>query len=102
MKFGVTFPSDNIEPRFLMECARDAEEAGWDGVFVWDGIDGNDPWVTLAAMATVTSRVRLGTIITPISRRRPWKLAQETATLDQLSGGRVVLSVGLGAIDTGF
>ena len=102
MKFGVTFPSDGIEPRDVAALGREAEEAGWDGVFVWDGIDGNDPWVALAAVAMLTERVKLGTIITPISRRRPWKLAQETATLDRLSNGRLILSVGLGAIETGF
>lgn len=102
MQFGVTFPSDAIEPRDVAELGKEAEEAGWDGVFVWDGIDGNDPWVTLAAVATVTSKVKLGTIVTPLSRRRPWKLAQETATLDRLSNGRLILSVGLGAIETGF
>jgi hypothetical protein len=86
----------------VAELGKEAEEAGWDGVFVWDGIDGNDPWVTLAAVATLTSKVKLGTIVTPLSRRRPWKLAQETATLDRLSNGRLILSVGLGAIETGF
>src|SRR5688572_31933454 len=85
--------------------ARAAEEAGWDGVFTWDGmvIQGADPiydpWVTMAAIATITERVRFGAIVTPPSRRRPWKLARETMTLDQLSGGRMVLPVGLGTID---
>ena len=63
---------------------------------------GIDAWVSLTAAAMQTERIRLGTLITPLSRMRPWKLASETATLDNLSGGRVILSVGLGAVDTGF
>lgn len=91
-------------PREAAELAAEAEAAGWDGVFTWDGIalgpmDTYDPWVTMAAMAMRTSRVRLGAVITPPSRRRPWKLARETMTLDRLSDGRLVLPVGLGALD---
>src|SRR5690606_16120542 len=71
-------------------------------VFLWDGIEGHDAWVTLAAIAARTERIRLATMLTPISRRRPWKLAQEAATLDRISGGRVILPVGLGAPETGF
>jgi alkanesulfonate monooxygenase SsuD/methylene tetrahydromethanopterin reductase-like flavin-dependent oxidoreductase (luciferase family) len=102
MRYGVTLPSDNVDPRAIAELAHAAEASDWDGVFVWDGIDGNEPWVTLAAAAMHTERVRLGTMLTPISRRRPWKLAQETSTLDRLSGGRLILPVGLGAPNTGF
>jgi len=92
------------EPRDAAELAREAELAGWDGVFTWDGIavgsvDTYDPWVVIAAMAMRTERVRLGAIVTPPSRRRPWKLARETMTLDRLSGGRLVLPVGLGTLD---
>lgn len=96
------------DPRTLAGLAREAEETGWDGVFYWDGINVGemetyDPWVVMAAMAVVTDRVRLGAIITPPARRRPWKLARETTTLDHLSGGRLVLPVGLGATgDGGF
>jgi alkanesulfonate monooxygenase SsuD/methylene tetrahydromethanopterin reductase-like flavin-dependent oxidoreductase (luciferase family) len=86
----------------VAELAPLAEQAGWDGFFVWDPVWGVDPWVSLAAAAMRTSSIRLGTMITPVSRRRPWKLAGETATLDRLSNGRVILAVGLGAIDTGF
>lgn len=82
--------------------ARAAEAAGWDGFFVWEPVWGIDAWVCLTAAAMVTERIRLGTMITPLSRMRPWKLAGETATLDNLSGGRVLLSVGLGAPDVGF
>lgn len=101
MQFGVTLPYDEA-PQDILAMACDAEAAGWDGVFVWDGITGGDPWVLLAAIAARTERIKLATMLTPISRRRPWKLAQEVATLDQLSGGRVILPVGLGAPDTGF
>ncbi len=101
MQYGVTLPSDAPATE-IVALGVAAEAAGWDGVFVWDGIEGNDPWVVLAAIAAQTARVKLGTMLTPLSRRRPWKLAQETATLDQLSGGRVILAVGLGAPETGF
>jgi alkanesulfonate monooxygenase SsuD/methylene tetrahydromethanopterin reductase-like flavin-dependent oxidoreductase (luciferase family) len=101
MHYGITLPYED-DPRALVDLAVEAEAAGWDGVFVWDGITWNDAWVTLAAIAACTERVRLGTMLTPISRRRPWKLAQESATLDRLSNGRLVLPVGLGAPDTGF
>jgi len=101
MQFGVTLPYDE-DASVTAEMAREAEAAGWDGVFLWDGINGNDAWVVLSAIAVKTERIKLATMLTPISRRRPWKLAQEAATLDQLSGGRVILPVGLGAPNTGF
>lgn len=101
MQFGVTLPYDE-EPAMVLEMALDAEAAGWDGVFLWDGITGHDAWVMLAAIAARTERIKLATMLTPVSRRRPWKLAQEAATLDILSGGRVILPVGLGAPETGF
>ena len=80
--------------------ARSAETAGWDGFFLWDHVAGwphaiFDPWVTLTAVALATTRLRFG-CITPLPRRRPWKLARETASLDQLSGGRLTLIVGTG------
>src|SRR5687768_13133954 len=99
MQFGVTLPYDE-EPSTIVDLACAAEAAGWDGVFVWDGIDWNDPWVVLGAIATRTERVKLGTMLTPVSRRRPWKLAQEVATLDRLSHGRAILPVGLGATES--
>jgi hypothetical protein len=100
VKYGFIFPGGAA--RTAAEFAHEVEAAGWDGFFVWDPVWGVDAWVTLAAVAMRTKRVRIGTMITPVSRRRPWKLASETATLDRLSNGRVILSVGLGAIDTGF
>lgn len=105
MKYGMNVPpfGDFGDPRALADLAREAEDAGWDGFFVWDHIMFDpsfhriaDPWVGLAAVAMSTTRIRLGTLVTPVARRRPWKLARETASLDQLSGGRLILGVGLG------
>jgi Luciferase-like monooxygenase len=101
MQYGLTLPT-TVDARTLAELAHEAEEVGWDGVFYWDIIFGNDPWVALAAVAMRTERIRMGTMLTPVSRRRPWKLAGETVTLDHLSNGRLILPVGLGAPDTGF
>lgn len=107
MRYGFIFPGGDA--RTLAALSHEAEAAGWDGVFVPDCIfidvpqsprmPAYDPWVTLAAMAMRTERVRIGAIVTPISRRRPWKLARETATLDHLSNGRLIVAVGLGALD---
>ncbi|NUR88723.1 MAG: LLM class flavin-dependent oxidoreductase [Nonomuraea sp.] len=93
------------DPRALARLAAQAEEAGWDGFFVWDQLNWQsppvrriaDPWISLAAIATATERLRLGPMITPLPRRRPAKVARETATLDQLSGGRLTLGVGIGS-----
>jgi alkanesulfonate monooxygenase SsuD/methylene tetrahydromethanopterin reductase-like flavin-dependent oxidoreductase (luciferase family) len=91
------------EPALVAELAAEAEAGGWDGVFVWDHVqyrppvtDVADPWVTLAAMACATSRIRIGPMVTPVSRRRPHKLARETVSVDRLSGGRLVFGAGLG------
>ncbi len=100
MKYGFVLPSGDA--RTAADLGRDAEAAGWDGFFVWEPVWGIDAWVSLTAAAMQTERIRLGTMLTPISRMRPWKLASETVTLDHLSGGRVILAVGLGAPDTGF
>jgi alkanesulfonate monooxygenase SsuD/methylene tetrahydromethanopterin reductase-like flavin-dependent oxidoreductase (luciferase family) len=113
MKHGLNLPNGGLcgDARSLAELAHIAEEAGWDGVFLEDYIvyhSGEnpptfDPWISLAAMALRTERIRLGTLITPLIRRRPWKVARETVTLDHLSNGRLVLGVGLGdANDPGF
>ncbi len=100
MKFGFIFPKANVLR--AIEFAQAAEKCGWDGFFVWEPIYGVDAWVTLAAIACKTEKIRIGTMITPVSRMRPWKLASELVTLDNISKGRVTLSVALGAIDTGF
>src|SRR5260370_34951481 len=105
MQYGFILPHGDIHT--LAELAHEAEMAGWDGVFYWDGISIQeagpmyDPWIVLAAMALRTERVRLGLILTPPSRRRPWKLARETVTLDHLSHGRLILPVGLGTLEDG-
>jgi alkanesulfonate monooxygenase SsuD/methylene tetrahydromethanopterin reductase-like flavin-dependent oxidoreductase (luciferase family) len=83
-----------------LDLAVLAERSGWDGVFVWEAAYGVDAWSLLAAMAARTSRVRLGTMLTPLPWRRPWKVASQVATVDQLSGGRAILAVGVGATET--
>ena len=86
----------------MVDLARETEESGWDGFFVWDHLVSGgrspvtDPWAVLAAVAVTTSRIRFGPMITPLARRRPWKVAREAVALDQLSDGRFVLGVGLG------
>jgi alkanesulfonate monooxygenase SsuD/methylene tetrahydromethanopterin reductase-like flavin-dependent oxidoreductase (luciferase family) len=103
MRYAVSIPVFT-NPATILEMATAAEQAGWDAVFVWDHLrwdvsshlDVQDPWALLAAMAVRTERVRLGTSITPLSRRRPHVLAKQLVTLDHLSGGRSMLGVGLG------
>lgn len=109
MRYGLALPTGGEcgDPRFLLELAELGEASGWDGVFLEDyicfqgdpGAPTCDPWVALAAIAVRTERVVLGTKVTPLARRRPWKVAREAATIDHLSDGRMVLGVGLG--DTG-
>ncbi|MDF2573925.1 MAG: class flavin-dependent oxidoreductase [Agromyces sp.] len=94
MRHGFIFTG--TEPNLAVELAQLAETSGWDGFFVWEGIWATDPWATLAAAAMVTERIRLGTMLTPVPRRRPWELAGQTMTVDRLSNGRVILSAGLG------
>ncbi len=103
MRYGIYLP--NFGPygdaHTLAALARDAEASGWDGFFLWDHIAGwqldiVDPWVALTAVALNTHRIRIGTTVTPLPRRRPWKVARETVSLDRLSGGRLILSVGIG------
>ena len=106
MNFALYLPNfgDEVSALALAELAAEAEGAGWDGFFLWDHmlysqsqkLNIVDPWIALTAIAMKTTRLRFGTTVTPVSRRRPWHLARETATLDQLSGGRLILSVGLG------
>jgi alkanesulfonate monooxygenase SsuD/methylene tetrahydromethanopterin reductase-like flavin-dependent oxidoreductase (luciferase family) len=106
MKYGVYLPifGPYGDARTLATLARDAEQAGWDGFFIWDHLasrdiptDVVDPWVALAAAAVVTDRILLGPLVTPLPRRRPWKVARETVSLDHLSGGRFVFGVGIGS-----
>ena len=89
-------------PRQFADLAVAAEEAGWDTIFTWEAVWGQDAWVTLAAAAMRTSRIRLGTMLTPLPRIRPWDLAGRVATLDSLSDGRAQLAVGLGALHPGW
>jgi alkanesulfonate monooxygenase SsuD/methylene tetrahydromethanopterin reductase-like flavin-dependent oxidoreductase (luciferase family) len=98
MRYGFVLPGGTAADQ--LEQAVLADQAGWDGVFVWEAAYGVDAWSLLAAMAVRTTRVRLGTMLTPLPWRRPWKVASQAVTLDQLSGGRAVLAVGLGAVDT--
>ena len=106
MQFGISVPNFDVcgDPRTAMELAHIAEDSGWDGFFLWDHVlwtwphimPASDPYMLLAAMAAVTSRIKLGTMITPVPRRRPWNLARQMTTLDHLSGGRAILGVGRG------
>ena len=95
---------DLADPVVVARLAAEAEEAGWHGIFVWDHLRWQapvrpvaDPWITLAAVAAATERIRLGPMVTPLARRRPAKVVRETVTLDWLSGGRLTLGVGLGS-----
>lgn len=108
MRCSINLPNfgDFADPRTVAQVAVAAEQAGWDGLFVWDHVVHNkrarrgqpfgDPWMLLTAAALATSRLRLGTLVTPVARRRPEQLARQVATLDSLSGGRVIFAAGLG------
>jgi alkanesulfonate monooxygenase SsuD/methylene tetrahydromethanopterin reductase-like flavin-dependent oxidoreductase (luciferase family) len=106
MRYAVSLPNFDAHwhPRTLAQLAHDAEVAGWDGFFIWDhilydpygGMPMSDPWVALAAIAMRTERLRIGTMVTPLPRRRPWKVAREAISIDHLSNGRLILGVGLG------
>ena len=120
MQFGIDIPNSGVysDPGLIAELAHEVEDSGWDGLFTWDhlaycpfytGADAGpdsgevrrgapiaDPWVSLAAAACRTDRIRIGTMVTPVPRRRPWKLARETVSLDRLSNGRLILGVGMG------
>ena len=102
VKFGFQLTAG--DPGTIADLSAAAEAAGWDAVFYWDGIaigkvEIYDPWVVMSAIATRTQRIRFGPVVTPPSRQRPWKLAREGMTLDRLSSGRLILPVGLGALD---
>lgn len=110
MKRGIAMPCFGSDPTVLIDLACDAENAGFDGVFLWDhmlfansgeGPEILDPWSVLAVIASRTKRIRLGTIVTPVSRRRPWVLARQTTTIDRISHGRLILGVGIGSPQAG-
>ncbi len=112
MRYGLYLPGHGIlaDAGRLASLAHEAEQAGWDGFFLWDHVTASDedtgntyavvdPWIALTAVALQTKILRFGTTVTPLPRRRPWKLARETASLDRLSGGRLILGVGIGLGD---
>lgn len=107
MRYAVSLApfSEAADARLVSELAREAEDAGWDGFFLWDHMNWSitpglaDPWVCLAACAMTTRRIKLGTLVTPLFRRRPTQVARATATLQNLCEGRLVLGVGLGSPD---
>jgi len=106
MKFGLDIPTTGTfaDTRKLADLAADAEEAGWDGFFLWDilfsegrtDVPVADPWIALAAIAMRTQHMRIGAMVTPLPRRRPWQVAREMVTLDNLSNGRVIFGAGSG------
>ncbi len=102
---GVPNVGEYGDPRLLVDLARRAESSGWDGLFVWDhlaygepGWAVADPYMSVAAIAARTNRIRVGVLIAALARRRPWKFAREMATLDVLSEGRLIVGVGLGSL----
>ncbi|MGD9381955.1 MAG: LLM class flavin-dependent oxidoreductase [Candidatus Thorarchaeota archaeon] len=109
MKYGINIPNFGWfgDVNTLVEIAVEAEDAGWDGFFLWDHmlvfkqedmvLPFADPWITLAAIACNTKRIQFGPLIVPLPRRRPWKVAREAITVDHLSKGRLILGVGIGA-----
>src|SRR5205823_5657003 len=94
MKYGFILMGNPVE---VIELAQEAEAAGWDGVFLPD--DWMTAWIKLTAIAMRTQRISLGTMLTPLPEQLPWYVAAQTATLDQLSGGRVILTAGLGVLE---
>jgi alkanesulfonate monooxygenase SsuD/methylene tetrahydromethanopterin reductase-like flavin-dependent oxidoreductase (luciferase family) len=100
VRFGFVVP--HADARDFAGLAVLGEQHGWDAVFTWEAVWGVHAWVTLAAASMVTERIRLGTLLTPAARWKPWDLASAVGTVDRLSGGRVVLSAGLGAVHEGW
>jgi luciferase-like monooxygenase len=96
------------DPGTVADLGVAAEEAGWEALLIWDhlgfvwGPPAADPWITLAAVAARTEKLIVGTDITPLPRRRPHVLAHQVATLDALSGGRVVFGAGIGGVPEEF
>jgi len=112
MKYGLDVPTtgEYADPRTLAQLAGEAEAAGWDGFFLWDvllggadmTIDVLDPWIALTAVALNTTRIKIGTLATPLARERPWLAARRIANLDQASSGRVICVAGLGFREADF
>lgn len=104
MKFGLDIPTTGVyaDVRVLTQLAVDAENAGWDGFFLWDVMAGIDPWLALTAIALQTSRIKIGFLVLPLARYRPWVVAKRLADLDQLSQGRVICTVGIGDSEAAF
>ena len=108
MKFGLDVPTTGAyaDARVLAQLAAEAEAAGWDGFFIWDVLPGNspviDPWIALTAIALQTSHIKIGLLVVPLARHRPYLIAQRLANLDQLSQGRVICTVGLGHSEESF
>jgi alkanesulfonate monooxygenase SsuD/methylene tetrahydromethanopterin reductase-like flavin-dependent oxidoreductase (luciferase family) len=112
IKYGldVSTAGEYANPRTLVDMAVEAEQAGWDGFFLWNVIFYADqpdapvaePSVALAAIAMKTQRIRIGALLTPLARRRPWTVAREAVTLDHLSNGRLIFGAGLGYYDQDF
>ena len=106
MRYGLDIPTagEYADPLTLADLAVEAEEAGWDGFFLWDVLFAQgdmhtpvvDPWIALAAIASRTQRIRIGAFLTPLPRRRPWQVARQTVTLDRLSNGRLIFGAALG------
>jgi alkanesulfonate monooxygenase SsuD/methylene tetrahydromethanopterin reductase-like flavin-dependent oxidoreductase (luciferase family) len=108
LRFGVYLPLFGPfgDPHVLVDLAVRAEASGWDGVFLWDHLVRGalpvvDPWTTLGAIAHATRGLRLGPMVTPLARRRPWVVARQASTVSRLSGGRLILGTGLGVDEGG-
>jgi len=105
MNFGFIIPAGTSKE--IVKLASEAEDAGWDGVFYYDDIytDGRTEmsaaWPIMAAIAMTTKRIRFGSLLTAIGRRRPWEVARESVTVDHLSNGRLILPTGLGWVGDG-
>jgi alkanesulfonate monooxygenase SsuD/methylene tetrahydromethanopterin reductase-like flavin-dependent oxidoreductase (luciferase family) len=108
VRFGLDVPVDGpyADPRLLARLAGEAERAGWDGFFTQDVLSLPnpiaDPWVALTAVVLATGRMTVGSMLTPLPRRRPWEAARQAVTLDRLSGGRLVFGAGLGYAEHEF
>jgi alkanesulfonate monooxygenase SsuD/methylene tetrahydromethanopterin reductase-like flavin-dependent oxidoreductase (luciferase family) len=104
MRYGLDVPTtgEYADPRVLARLAADAERAGWHGFFVWDVLDGVDPWLALAAIALATRQITIGFMVLPLARHQPYLAAKRLAELDHLSGGRVICTVGLGFREADF